>query len=283
MLGCLAWNCHGRQLQTSQKLRSTPLTERSLSASKTLALFLLTSNPGAFKPSTVGWHSPVVSHRHIRQKPALVMQEKRIDAIEGGAFTEEEFREYYGDEKWQEMWDMAKPLGDMKTPDMFKVGDKVKGTVLRLASFGAFVDIGSTCDGLLHISQICDDYISDPKEKLQEGQEIEVTVKEVDVPRQRVGLTCRSAGVGKPLQDLEIGQVVEGKVKRLTSFGAFVDIGAQADALLHVSEASDEFCSDISEKVQEGENIKAMIKELDVERRRIGISCRGMGPPPEEW
>jgi len=189
----------------------------------------------------------------------------------------------YGDEAWPEVCCMAKPLGDVKSPDMFKVGDKVKGTVLRLASFGAFVDIGSTCDGLLHISQICDDYISDPKEKLQEGQEIEVTVKEVDVPRQRVGLTCRSAGVGKPLQDLEIGQVVEGKVKRLTSFGAFVDIGAQADALLHVSEASDEFCSDISEKVQEGENIKAMIKELDVERRRIGISCRGMGPPPEEW
>lgn len=213
---------------------------------------------------------------------AVLMQEKRIDSIEGGAFTEEEFKEYYGDEKWQEMWDMAKPLGDLKTPDMLKVGDKVKGTVLRLASFGAFVDIGSTVDGLLHISQICDEYISDPSEKLEEGQEIEATVKEIDAPRQRVALTCKSAGVGTPLQDLVVGQEVEGTVKRLTSFGAFVDIGAQSDALLHVSEASDEFVSDISEKVQEGEKIKVMIKEVDVERRRLGITRRGMGPPPAE-
>mmetsp|Transcript_40638 Transcript_40638/g.71526 ORF Transcript_40638/g.71526 Transcript_40638/m.71526 type:complete len:364 (-) Transcript_40638:88-1179(-) len=199
-------------------------------------------------------------------------QERRIDATDGGVFTESEFLEYYGD-RFEEMWSIAIPLGDMRTPDMFKVGEKVNGTVMRVAPFGAFVDIGATTDALLHISQISDEFVSDPFEKLEEGQELKCMILEVDGPRQKVSVTCKSRGIGRAFSDFKVGEEVDGKILKLTSFGAFVDIGAQYDALLHVSEDANETASDMSENVQEGETIKCRIKEIDVDRKRIGVSC----------
>jgi small subunit ribosomal protein S1 len=161
------------------------------------------------------------------------------------------------------------------------VGDKVKAKVMRIAPFGAFVDIGATSDALLHISQICDDFISDPSEKLEEDQELDVTIVSVDTEQERIGVSCKEI-TGKPLSEFDVGQDVEATVKKITSFGAFCDIGAMSDALLHISEASNGFVSDMEELFQPGQKIQVEITEIDADRKRIGLSHKKFAPPAEE-
>jgi transcriptional accessory protein Tex/SPT6 len=163
----------------------------------------------------------------------------------------------------------------------FRVGDKVKGWVLRFAPFGAFCDIGATVDALLHVSEICDEYVSDPSEKLEEDQELELTVVNVQPDMDRIGVSLK-AGDKTPLSELQIGQEVEATVKRIVNFGAFCDIGAMSDALLHISEATNDFVSDMGELFQEGDKIQVEIKEVDTESRRIGLSRKKFAPPAEE-
>jgi ribosomal protein S1 len=163
----------------------------------------------------------------------------------------------------------------------FRVGDKVTGWVMRMAPFGAFCDIGATNDALLHVSEICDEFVSDPSEKLEENQELQLTIVSVDAERERIGVSLK-AGDKTPLTELQIGQEVEATVKRIVNFGAFCDIGAMSDALLHISEASNDFVSDLGELFQEGDKIQVEIKEVDTDSRRIGLSRKKFAPPAEE-
>jgi ribosomal protein S1 len=169
---------------------------------------------------------------------------------------------------------------DRKELSEFNPGDTVNGKVMRLAPFGAFLDIGATSDALLHISEICDEFISDPSEKLEEEQELEVTVVNVQPDSGRIGVSLKAGGK-TPLSELQVGQEVEATVKRIVNFGAFCDIGAMSDALLHISQASNDFVSDLGELFQEGDKIQVEITEIDTDSRRIGLSRKKFAPPAE--
>ncbi|MGD8462631.1 MAG: S1 RNA-binding domain-containing protein [Anaerolineae bacterium] len=156
-------------------------------------------------------------------------------------------------------------------------GQKVEGTVKKVTLSGAIVDIGAEVDGLLHISDLGQRQVSRTSDVLEENQEITAWVKRVDLQSGRLSLTLvEPAKFG--WQDLEPGLKTEGKVVRLEKFGAFVDIGAETDGLVHVSEMAQGRVDKPSDVVSEGDVIPVWIKDVDRKSRRISLT---MLEPPE--
>lgn len=161
-----------------------------------------------------------------------------------------------------------------------KDGIKVKmhftGKVLKTSLAGALVDIGVGKPAFLHISRIAapaNQPIKKVEDVLKEGQEIEVWVKRV--AGDRVELT-----MFKPLdlewRDLQPGMVVKGKVVKIEKFGAFVEIGAERPALVHVSEMAHEFVKQPTDKVKEGDEIEAQILDVDRKKKQIKLSMKAL-------
>ena len=156
-------------------------------------------------------------------------------------------------------------------------GDKLEGKVKKVTLSGAIVDVGAPVDGLLHISDLGDKRVTRVSNVLTEGQEIDVWVKRVDLTSGRISLTMAEPAKFT-WKDLEPGQKVEGKVVRLEKFGAFVDIGAETDGLVHVSEMKEGRVDKPSDVVSEGDNLTVWIREGDRKSRRISLT---MLEPPE--
>ena len=159
------------------------------------------------------------------------------------------------------------------TLETLKAGMRVKGTVRNKVDFGAFIDIGVGRDGLAHVSTLKRAGID---ESLQVGDEIDVQIRRVDMERGRISLTIPGAGRGSKtsLEDLKQDVVVPGRIVRLVDFGAFVDIGAQTDGLLHISQLPGGFVRHPSEVVQVGQEVQVRILEVDMDRRRISLSMK---------
>jgi small subunit ribosomal protein S1 len=159
-------------------------------------------------------------------------------------------------------------------------GEVRRGTVISLADFGAFVDIGGA-DGLIHISELSWKRIDDPSEILEVGQEIDVKVLNVDAERKRISLSLRdleSDPWDKIMEKFEEGQLVEGTITKLTKFGAFAALKGteeyEIEGLIHISELSDDHIEHPREVVQEGQDVAMRLIKIDHERRRIGLSLK---------
>ena len=156
-------------------------------------------------------------------------------------------------------------------------GQKLEGTVSKVTLSGAIVDVGAPVSGLLHISDLGGKRVTRTSDVLSEGQQITAWVKRVDPTGKRLSLT-----MVEPPQytwnDLEPGMQVEGKVVRLERFGAFVDIGAQTDGLVHVSEMGTGRVAQPSDVVSEGDQVSVWIKDVDQKARRISLTLL---EPPE--
>ena len=168
-------------------------------------------------------------------------------------------------------------MSDLK-PDML-----LTGTVRNVTDFGCFVDIGVHQDGLLHISEMSDKHIKHPSDLFATGDIIEVRIKEVDLERKRISLTKRTTDAPKrverkltALADLEIGAIVKGTVKNVTDFGCFVDIGAKQDGLIHISEMADTRVGHPSDLFKTGDEVEVRIKDVDIDRKRIALSRKGL-------
>jgi small subunit ribosomal protein S1 len=166
------------------------------------------------------------------------------------------------------------------TRDALGPGASFEGRVTRLMPYGAFVDIGGV-EGLVHISQISHQRISDPSEVLQEGQEVRVEVIEIqnqgEGRRERISLSMKRL-LDDPwpteAASMEIGTDVEGKVTRLVDFGAFVQLPSGIEGLIHISELSERRLLHPREVLNEGDTIGVRVLEVDVNRRRISLSRR---------
>ncbi len=155
-------------------------------------------------------------------------------------------------------------------------GDKLQGKVKKVTLSGAIVDVGAPVDGLLHISDLGDKRVTRVSNVLTEGQDIDVWVKRVDLTSGRISLTV----VEPPKftwKDLEPGQKVEGKVVRLEKYGAFVDIGAETDGLIHVSEMKEGRVDKPSDVVSVGDGLTVWVREVDRKSRRISLTM--LEPP----
>ncbi|GIN17060.1 30S ribosomal protein S1 [Shouchella clausii] len=155
-------------------------------------------------------------------------------------------------------------------------GDVVEGKVQRLTSFGAFVDVGGV-DGLVHISQIAHERVEHPSDVLSEGQEVKVKVLSVDPDSERVSLSIKEMLAG-PWENIEskfsAGDIVTGTVKRLVSFGAFVEIAPGVEGLVHISQISKRHIGTPQEVLEEGQQVQAKVLEVSEADRRVSLSIR---------
>ena len=157
-------------------------------------------------------------------------------------------------------------------------GSVVHGKVSNLCEFGAFVNLGGA-DGLIHISELSWGRVSHPKEVLKVGDDIDVYVLNVDQDRQRIGLSLKRLQP-EPWTRVEgkyaIDQVVQGRVTKLATFGAFVRIDEEIEGLIHVSELAERHVSHPKEILEEGDEVTVRIIRIDPERKRIGLSLKGI-------
>jgi small subunit ribosomal protein S1 len=160
--------------------------------------------------------------------------------------------------------------------DELKEGEIRSGHVTSLAEFGAFVNINGA-DGLVHLSEISWDRIQHPGEVLKVGQEIKVKVISIDRDKKRIGLSIRQ------LQDdpwsnqaatFTVGQLVQGKITRLTKFGAFAQLDGDIEGLIHISEISEKRIEHPKEVLHEGDTITLRVIKIDPGNHRIGLSLR---------
>lgn len=166
----------------------------------------------------------------------------------------------------------------LKPLTALKLGAEVDGQVSRITPYGAFVRIGYQTNiqggcGLLHKSQIQDELVGDVHDVLKRGQSIKARVTKIDYQKRNVSLSMRSRRSKRiSLARLEIGQEMEGTVKSLTDYGAFVDIGHTNDALVHISRIAMSKIHDINEYLEVGQKVQVRIIGLDLVKKRIAAS-----------
>jgi small subunit ribosomal protein S1 len=157
-----------------------------------------------------------------------------------------------------------------------KEGDIRTGVVSSVCDFGAFVDIGGA-DGLIHLSELSWSRIKHPSEVLKVGDTIQVYILSIDSDRKRIALSIKQTQtepwttIGERYQ---LGQLVEGTITQLASFGAFARIEDGIEGLIHISEMGDERIQHPREVLQEGDVVQARIIRIDPARKRIGLSLR---------
>jgi (E)-4-hydroxy-3-methyl-but-2-enyl pyrophosphate reductase len=158
----------------------------------------------------------------------------------------------------------------------FKKGDIVRGTVKRLADFGAFVDIGGI-DGLLHIRDISWNNIKHPSDVLHEGDEFDVLILNTDPEKRRISLGLKQL-LPKPWdlapEKYIVGDTVEGKVVRIVPFGAFVELEPGIDGLIHVSQIATRRLERVEDELRLGDMVKAKVMEVIPAKKKISLSRR---------
>jgi small subunit ribosomal protein S1 len=160
--------------------------------------------------------------------------------------------------------------------DRLSPGDIVTGTISNIVDFGAFVDLDGI-DGLIHISELSWSHVNHPSEVLQIGQEVRVKVLDIDRERQRISLGLKQTQ-SDPWQQVvdtyDEGDVVEGRVTKVVTFGAFVEILPGVEGLVHISELAQHHVENPREVVSQGEIVRAKVIEMDAERRRLSLSLK---------
>ncbi|WP_313466996.1 30S ribosomal protein S1, partial [Carnobacterium sp.] len=161
-------------------------------------------------------------------------------------------------------------------------GETVKGKVARLTNFGAFIDLGGV-DGLVHISQISYEHVKNPADVLKVGEEVDVKVLSVDEETGRISLSIKDTLPG-PWDNIEeraaVGAVLDGTVKRLTSFGAFVEVFPGVEGLVHISQISHNHIATPHEVLSEGQEIKVKVLDVNPTDQRLSLSIKALEEKP---
>ncbi len=155
---------------------------------------------------------------------------------------------------------------------------RLEGRVTRVELFGAFIDFGAEHEGLVHISQL-GQKVNRVSDVLSVGDEVTVWVQSVEPEQGRISLTMIKPP-DHPIAELKPDMILCGTVTRLTPYGAFVDIGAERDGLVHISEMAEGRIEKPEDVVQEGEQITVRVLRVNRKKRRIELSLRGL--PGEE-
>jgi small subunit ribosomal protein S1 len=160
--------------------------------------------------------------------------------------------------------------------DKLQPGDVVEGQISNIVDFGAFVDLDGM-DGLIHISELSWSHVNHPSEVLEIGQTVQVKVLDIDRDRQRISLGLKQTQNDPWQQVLDKygeGDVVEGRVTKVVTFGAFVEILPGVEGLVHISELAAHHVENPREVVSQGQAVNVKIIEIDGERRRLSLSLK---------
>src|SRR5881296_3164917 len=160
--------------------------------------------------------------------------------------------------------------------DRLNPGDVVDGQISNIVDFGAFVDLDGM-DGLIHISELSWSHVNHPSEVLEIGQDVKVKVLDIDRDRQRISLGLKQTQSDPWQQVIESyheSDVVEGRVTKVVTFGAFVEILPGVEGLVHISELAQHHVENPREIVSHGDTVPVLIIEVDADRRRLSLSLK---------
>lgn len=160
--------------------------------------------------------------------------------------------------------------------EKLEIGSKVTGTVSRITDFGAFVDLGGV-DGLIHISEMSWGRITNPKEVLKEGEEVEAIILDIDKEKGKISLSLKDSSKNPwtlAVEKYPVGSVTEGKVVRMVPFGAFVELEAGVDGLVHISQIANKHVVKPEDELKVGQMIKVKVLEVNAEQKKISLSKR---------
>jgi len=177
-------------------------------------------------------------------------------------------------------WEQAK--------ERYPVGSRITGTVKNFTSYGAFIELPEGIDGMIHVSDISwTQKVEHPSEILKKGDQVEVIVLEVSPENQRISLGLKQAQADPwttIASKYKVGQIIEGPVTKLTSFGAFVQIEEGFEGLVHVSQISDKPAEKSGDAaIKPGQQVKARVIKIDPIERRIALSIKAAAVPDEEF
>jgi small subunit ribosomal protein S1 len=167
--------------------------------------------------------------------------------------------------------------------EKYKVGQRIRGPVVRLMDFGAFVELESGVDGMIHVSEMSwSKKVRKPADMLQLGEEVEVVILSVSGEQRRIALGLKQA-LGDPWEGIEqkfpAGTVVDGKVTNLAKFGAFVELTESIEGMIHIADITNEKrLSHPNEVLSEGQQVKAKVLEIDRGKKRIRLGMKQLEP-----
>ncbi len=190
-------------------------------------------------------------------------------------------RRYIGDRRQLLMAEKAEK--QQKLLESIAVGDVVEGTVKNVTDFGAFVDIGGA-DGLLHISEMSWGRVENPKKVFKIGDQVKVFIKDISGTKIALSLKFEDENPWKDAAvKYAVGNEVTGKVARMTDFGAFIELEAGVDALLHVSQISKEHIEKPADVLKIGEEVTAKVVDFNEVDKKISLSIKALfAPEPQE-
>ncbi|OIO59635.1 MAG: 30S ribosomal protein S1 [Verrucomicrobia bacterium CG_4_10_14_3_um_filter_43_23] len=167
-------------------------------------------------------------------------------------------------------WEMAK--------HNYPAGARVRGKVRSLTTYGAFVELEEGIDGMIHVSDMSwTRKINNPSEVLKKGDEIEAIVLDVDPSQQRISLGVKQLHED-PWSNIEknfkVGDIVSGKVAKITAYGAFIELKNDIDGLVHISQIGEEHIEKIKDVLSVGQEVTARVIKIDRDERRIGLSIK---------
>lgn len=157
-----------------------------------------------------------------------------------------------------------------------KSGEKKSGVVTRIVKFGAFVDIGGI-EGLIHLNDLAWERVNNPEDIVKVGDKVEVFVGEIDIKKERMALILKDVNK-EPWKvygdSIKENDILEGKVVRLTNFGAFVEVFKGVEGLVHITEITDENISKASEVLELGERVKVKVLGVNREDKKLSLSIK---------
>lgn len=168
----------------------------------------------------------------------------------------------------------------------YPIGMNIEGEVRNLTTYGAFIELEDGIDGMIHVSDISwTRKINHPSEVLQKGDPVQAIVLDVDIDAQRISLGIKQLSVD-PWEEIEnhfkIGDVIEAKVSKVTSYGAFIELDNDIDGLVHISQISEEHVENIKDVINEGDIVSSRVVKIDKNERRIGLSIKAANYSEED-
>jgi small subunit ribosomal protein S1 len=216
--------------------------------------------------------------KRIAKPSDVLKQDQEVEAVVLGINREEQKISLGVRQLESNPWDGAAAK--------YTVGVKVKGQVRNLTSYGAFVELEEGIDGMIHVSDMSwTRKINHPSEVMKKGDVVEATVLEVDRPNQRIALGMKQLGED-PWSNIEklykVGDLVQGKVTKLASFGAFVGLQHEIDGLVHISQVAEDHVDKIKNVLKVGQDVNARVVKIDKNERRIGLSIKAASYTDEQ-
>jgi small subunit ribosomal protein S1 len=208
--------------------------------------------------------------KRITRPSDVLTQGQEIDAVVLGVNKEEQKISLGVRQLEPNPWDAIE--------QRYVIGSEVKGKIRNMTAYGAFVELEEGIDGMIHVSDLSwTRKINHPSEILKKGDEVEAVVLDIDKVNQRISLGIKQLE-SDPWKEIDqkykIGDLVKGKVTKLASFGAFVQLQDDIDGLVHISQLSEEHVAKVKDVLKVGQDVEARVIKVDKAERRIGLSIK---------